>query len=49
MKPPWGHSRRVLPTFDTGEDLVGLLQSAPMTETYTFEGFAGILPVMLDY
>lgn len=25
MKPPCGHSSRVLPTLDTGDDLVGLL------------------------
>lgn len=27
MNPPWGHSRRLFPTLDTGEDLVGLLQN----------------------
>lgn len=35
MKPPWGQSSRLLPTLDTGEDLVGLLK---MTHRWTTVG-----------
>lgn len=33
MKPPCGHSSRVLPTLDTGDDLVGLLHNEQTRET----------------
>lgn len=33
MKPPCGHSSRVLPTLDTGDDFVGLLRNEQTGET----------------